>query len=141
MPMMKVCSVGGCNNTTQGRYCSSHTKLRHKDYDSKRPTSRQRGYDSKWEKLRNLVRREEPLCRECSKHGRIRSTEHIDHIIPVATREDLRLVRENLQGLCSACHVAKTKADTKAGLNNKFNIRTNRSNKVRNPAKRVKVTV
>ena len=61
-----------------------------------------------WRRLRDVVRAEEPCCRECEKQGRTTPTEHVDHIIPRRTRPDLELVRENLQGICRACHNAKT---------------------------------
>jgi len=52
-----------------------------------------------------MVLRRDPLCRAC---GHAISTE-VDHIVPKArggTDEE-----SNLQGLCSACHAAKTARD------------------------------
>ena len=47
-----------------------------------------------------------PLCAECARHGRIAVATERDHIVPLAdggADDD-----ENVQGLCSACHAAKT---------------------------------
>ena len=58
-------------------------------------------------RLRDLVRAEEPLCRECLRKGLVASTEHIDHIVDRKMRPELSYERTNLQGLCKACHNAK----------------------------------
>ena len=60
-----------------------------------------------WIKLRNLVRNEEPLCRTCKAKGIIRPTEIIDHIKPILDGGEA-LDRDNLQGLCTTCHNAKS---------------------------------
>lgn len=74
-----------------------------------RGSSSARGYDSVWRRARLLCLRSEPLCRECMKEGIFDSpTTQVDHIIPIAQRPDLRLVRSNLQGLCDRHHSEKT---------------------------------
>lgn len=70
-------------------------------------------YSAAWIRLRDMVRAEEPICRECEKRGRTTLTEQIDHIEPRSKRPDLELVRENLQGLCRGCHNAKTRAESR----------------------------
>ena len=79
-----------------------------KAFDKKRGTAAQRGYDSKWIELRNIVRAEEPLCRQCLAEGRITATQEIDHIIPHKGNRALFIARDNLQGLCKRHHSAKT---------------------------------
>jgi 5-methylcytosine-specific restriction protein A len=57
-------------------------------------------------RLRERIRREEPLCRACLAAGRVSATTEIDHIVPLAkggTND-----RENLRGLCKDCHRAVT---------------------------------
>jgi 5-methylcytosine-specific restriction protein A len=61
----------------------------------------------KWIKLRNAVRIEEPICKECLKKDLIRPTKVIDHINPISKGGD-PYDRENLQGLCESCHNRKT---------------------------------
>jgi 5-methylcytosine-specific restriction enzyme A len=76
-----------------------------------RGTPQERGYDTAWVKLRRAKLAANPLC-EIQTHckGMIpecRATE-VDHRIPIEVRPDLRLVWENLQSACHACHSAKT---------------------------------
>lgn len=65
----------------------------------------------RWIRLRDVVRREEPLCRNplgLHAPGETVPTEEIDHIIPRRERPDLALVRSNLRGLCKRCHSSVT---------------------------------
>ena len=61
-----------------------------------------------WLRARELVLREEPLCRRCLELGVATKTTQVDHIEPLALRPDLATVRSNLQGLCTACHALKS---------------------------------
>jgi 5-methylcytosine-specific restriction protein A len=77
-----------------------------------REQSQNRGYDARsWRPLSKMVRMEEPLCRACLREGRVEAATCVDHIIPVTTAPELRLVRSNLQALCHACHTRKTRAE------------------------------
>ena len=73
---------------------------------TKRKTRQERGYGAAHDRMRAQVLREEPTCRECRKAGRVAVSVIADHIIPKAERgtDD----RDNYQGLCRACHTAKT---------------------------------
>ncbi len=57
-------------------------------------------------RLREQVRREEPLCRKCLEMGRTRATEEVDHIRPLSAGGSN--ARSNLQGLCVPCHKEKS---------------------------------
>jgi 5-methylcytosine-specific restriction endonuclease McrA len=74
---------------------------------SPRQTDKDFYRSTRWLRLRDLVRAEEPLCRECRAKGLVVATEAIDHILDRKERPDLALDRENLQGLCKGCHNAK----------------------------------
>lgn len=56
--------------------------------------------------MREQVLAEEPLCRPCGKQGRVTQATIADHIIPLAKGGTSD--RENYQGICHPCHVAKT---------------------------------
>lgn len=56
-----------------------------------------------WRKLRDQVVREEPVCWLRLEGCTITSTTG-DHIIPVADRPDLALVRTNVRGACAGCN-------------------------------------
>lgn len=76
-----------------------------------RLSARQRGYDSRWERIRAAHLREEPYCRICGDVG-----SNVDHIIPRArggTNDP-----QNLQTLCASCHSAKT-AEHDGGFGNR----------------------
>lgn len=62
---------------------------------------------SRWLKLRDQVRSEEPLCRQCKAQGMTRLTQAVDHILDRKVQPDLAFDRSNLQGLCKQCHNAK----------------------------------
>ena len=73
---------------------------------SKRLSRQERGYGRAHDLMREQVLREEPLCRPCEAASRIRASAIADHIVPKA--EDGTDERENYQGICHPCHVAKT---------------------------------
>ena len=62
-----------------------------------------------WARLRKRILTAEPLCRPCSKHGRVTAATEIDHIRPRAQGGSND--PDNLQPICHACHVAKTTAE------------------------------
>jgi 5-methylcytosine-specific restriction protein A len=64
--------------------------------------------------------RRNPRCVECTKHGRVRLAEHLDHIIPLSKggKDD----DSNRQGLCSDCHEAKTAKDLGFRRKVQFNV-------------------
>ena len=91
------------------RPAGSRTEAERKaEFDKRRENSYRRGYNSRWVKLRDQVRREEPLCRTCLAQGLTVGTEEIDHIIPHRGNQKLLYSRSNLQGLCKSCHSRKT---------------------------------
>jgi hypothetical protein len=72
-------------------------------WKGERGTPAERGYDSKWVKLRNNYIKHNPLCEArgpaCKGAARI-----VHHVIPIEKRPDLRLVRSNLMAVCDPCH-------------------------------------
>lgn len=73
-----------------------------------RGTTKERGYDADWKRLRLLHLTAEPLCRPCSAMKRYVPATVVDHIKDIATHPQLRLVDENLQSMCAQCHNRKT---------------------------------
>ena len=110
MPTLKrACMYPMCSNYAQRRshYCEKHdaaTKAMSQSmYNERRGTAASRGYDHRWRKLRLMVLRKEPLCRECGRGATV-----VDHVIP--HRGDRALFNDpyNLQSLCKACHNKKS---------------------------------
>lgn len=60
-----------------------------------------------WIKVRNQIRIEQPLCKECLKNDKLTPTKVIDHIQPISQGGD-PWDTKNLQGLCEICHNRKT---------------------------------
>lgn len=73
--------------------------------EPKRLSSRQRGYDARWDRLSAAFRRQNPFCRFCEQDGlRVVFCDVVDHIVPVIDRPDLRYEWANLQSLCHGHH-------------------------------------
>lgn len=72
-------------------------------WKGERGTRHERGYDHKWERLRNDFIRRNPECQHrgpgCKLAARI-----VHHVVPVSVRPELRLVRSNLMSVCDPCH-------------------------------------
>lgn len=79
------------HNTTETR------ELRAKAYRS-----------TKWQKLRLVHLKNEPLCQECLRNGRITAAEQVHHkksfIQNGEINWNLFLDEDNLESICSACH-------------------------------------
>src|SRR5690349_18493319 len=61
------------------------------------------------QRLRKTVLAEQPLC-PCTRPGRAVLAVEVDHITPLSLGGTYE--RSNLQGLCEACHAAKTARET-----------------------------
>ncbi len=77
------------------------------DYD----TERRRIYNStRWQRLRDLKFRNDPLCERCAEAGIVRPAEDIHHIVSFMSTDDPEKRRflaydyDNLQSLCKQCH-------------------------------------
>jgi 5-methylcytosine-specific restriction enzyme A len=71
-------------------------KARH---DHKRPSARERGYDTEWDKARLAFLREFPLCKRCGGSATV-----VDHVIAHRGNRSLFWNRWNWQALCAGCH-------------------------------------
>jgi len=70
-----------------------------------------RGYGHQWDKLRQrILSRDNHLCQECLRGGKVTAGNQVDHITPKAKRgtDD----ESNLQCLCKPCHDAKTERES-----------------------------
>ena len=92
MKPKKPCNAPGCPKLTRGSYCEDHARPTYKT-DTPRLSSRARGYDNAWERLRNAYRAQHPLCEACEAAGRVTLTALVHHVQPIDQRPDLRVVR------------------------------------------------
>lgn len=81
-------------------------KPRAKAWASTRKSRHERGYGREHDIMREIVLREEPLCRMCLAQGRVSASTIADHIIPLS--EGGTGERNNYQGLDADCHRKKT---------------------------------
>jgi 5-methylcytosine-specific restriction enzyme A len=139
--ILRPCPTPGCPELTPGGSCESHRRSRQREHDVRRGSSRERGYDAGYRRLRILCfqrdgwrcvdcgwepeivadfRRfeigEQPkdivLAVLCDIHIRGDRHLHADHQIPIAERPDLRLDLDNLRTRCDGCHRAKTRRES-----------------------------
>ena len=107
----RPCRRPGCPELVDSGFCAAHQED-HKQYDRFRGTAASRGYDSDWTRIRLLaLKRDNFLCLHCLATKRVTPAIDVDHIEPISKRPELRLVLANLQSLCRACHVVKTKRE------------------------------
>ncbi len=114
----KACAHPGCPNLVRDskqRYCETHRQQRQRKHDAQRGTSSQRGYGSRWRRLRKMVLSGQPLCADpFGTHaalGELVVATEVDHIIPKRAGGGDSM--DNLQALCRACHNRKTRVDTR----------------------------
>jgi 5-methylcytosine-specific restriction protein A len=79
-------------------------------------TSSQRGYNYKWQKVREQYLRDNPLCVYCARQGRTVAAGVVDHI--EAHRGDMTLFwdQANWQSLCKLCHDSVKQAEEAGSL-------------------------
>ena len=93
--------------------CPEHRRQDNRRLYERRGTLKQRGYGSRWPKVRQAVLSREPLCRLCAAAGRVTAANVADHIVPKPKGvEDYDLT--NLQALCVPCHNAKSARELNA---------------------------
>jgi 5-methylcytosine-specific restriction endonuclease McrA len=68
-------------------------------HDANRPSARQRGYDSRWQRERAAFLAVNRHCRRCGERATL-----VDHIRPHRGNWAVFWDRSNWQPLCTACH-------------------------------------
>ena len=82
MSLKKPCKHPLCSGLTSAKhgYCRTHIdymKEKHKEADSSRPSSRERGYTTDWDKLRDEWLRAQPICQGCGRVNRQAATQRM----------------------------------------------------------------
>lgn len=86
------------------------------EYDARRGTSTERGYDWDWQTVRRAFLNAHPLCWGCMVAGRYTTATQVDHRVKFRNRPELRLDWDNLQPLCNGCHGFKSAWERAEGL-------------------------
>lgn len=113
------CTFPGCTTLVESGQsrCPMHTHALRTQYDKRRGTSTERGYNARWRRLRQWFLNTYPLCAECRRHGILTAATVVDHITPHKGDPALLYEQSNLQSLCTECHNRKT-ATEDGGLGN-----------------------
>ncbi len=97
----RACNWPNCNELVAiGRFCEHHAKEAAKKYEAYRETATVRGYDSRWNKVRDIKANKTPLCERCEAKGLTVLLDVVHH----RDRNTRNLREENLESLCNACH-------------------------------------
>lgn len=88
--------------------CPVRKKQQWQDYDARRPSSRDRGYDEKWRRCRAAFLAAHPLCADCHAIGLVRAADEVHHRVKLRVDPSRRLDWDNLLALCKSCHSART---------------------------------
>lgn len=99
------CAQPGCPALTHDRYCDKHHKQSHIEYRERRiDVEEQKFYGSaQWKKIRKQVLQRDIICTSCKREP----STMVDHIREIKDG-GCKTCYDNLQGMCKACHNAKT---------------------------------
>jgi 5-methylcytosine-specific restriction protein A len=107
MPV-SLCLVPRCPNLvrdarSKGR-CDDHSRAMERERSARRREVTRGVYKrKKWLMTRKAVLARDPICKVCDE----RLSTEVDHIVPLSQGGDPWAL-DNLQGICSPCHWAKT---------------------------------
>jgi 5-methylcytosine-specific restriction endonuclease McrA len=71
-------------------------------YEANRPSARERGYTTKWDRERTAYLKAHPHCAMCGQAATV-----VDHKIPHRGDRSLFWSRSNWQPLCTSCHSSR----------------------------------
>lgn len=120
----KPCRHFGCGQLTEKSYCPNHKaiyyekfqkrlKAQRERFDKTRPSSRKRGYSSRWDKASRNFLHFNPLCAKCDSVGITTAAKEVDHIKPHKGDMELFWNADNWQPLCKSCHSKKTRRESR----------------------------
>jgi len=111
---MRPPRICGCGlRIASGEQCpcerrrSQERKARH---DQHRPTARQRGYNTAWDRTREAFLQAHPFCHFCNATATV-----VDHKVPHRGDPALFWSKGNWQPLCASCHSGAKQSAEKRG--------------------------
>lgn len=112
---MKTCATPGCPNLTDSTRCEIHRKAKRRREDKRRPSARERGYDSDWYWTRTRFLRAFPICQH--EDGCLEPATDVDHIDGLGPKGPRGHDWSNLRGYCHSHHSQRTAKDQPGGWN------------------------
>ena len=100
---LRPCNHPGCGRPTSERFCQEHAQRERQQYEARRGSAAERGYDGTWTKLRKLKLSADPLCERCLRRGRVVASMEVHH----KDKNPWNRCWENLESLCMPCHDAE----------------------------------
>ena len=106
---LRPCKHAGCPNLTRDAsgYCDDHIE-EYRQRDHYRKNSRQRGYDSQWERFRIQYLRKHPLCVDSLAEGKYVPATEIHHKQKLRDYPELKYEESNLMALSHNKHSIRT---------------------------------
>lgn len=103
MALPQPCKRPRCPNpAAPGKsFCEEHDQG--EPADRWRGSAKERGYDAKWRKVRDLKLARDPFCERCEEEGKATEAKMVHHIVPL-DEGGARLDERNLRSLCWSCH-------------------------------------
>lgn len=95
------CGHQGCSVLVTDTYCADHASLH--ELTDNRAGPDERGYDSRWRKVRERYISHHPLCELCEAKNLVVIANVVHHKVPLSEGGQ-RLSLSNLQALCRSCH-------------------------------------
>lgn len=92
----RICGCG--HRVASGERCICERR-RKAEADARRPSARERGYDSKWDRERQAFLKVHSKCARCPSAATV-----VDHKVPHRGDRKLFWDRSNWQPLCRTCH-------------------------------------
>lgn len=103
---LRTCAMPGCPElVSDGSYCEHHMN-QHPRAEDYRLSARKRGYDRRWERIRDQYIKAHPYCQRCGSQYRL----HVHHVVPLSQGGTHDW--SNLVSLCEACHNSLTAAES-----------------------------
>ena len=111
---MKPCSQYGCKQfvKTGQRFCNDHKSSRLKTSRKNMPEYRKWYSKKDWMRSRISFLKQNPLCVQCQKNGKVEPAWIVDHVIAHKGDKELFWNVDNWQALCKSCHDRKTYYET-----------------------------
>lgn len=75
-----------------------------KEYDARRGSAAERGYNHRWAKASATFRKRHPLCRYCEIEDRVSATALVDHLYPHRVHDGVFWVSMWWVPCCTDCH-------------------------------------